>query len=121
MGFLFASGLYIGLVVGAVILYQVLAADVGRQLRQYATLKAVGHSPGYLYRVVLTQGVLMGLLAYLPALLLAFVVYDLVRRLSDLPMDITWLRAMLVLGLSVGMCMAAGLAAVRKVNGRRPG
>ena len=120
VGFLFTSGLYVGFLVGAVILYQVLAADIAKHMRQYATLKAMGYGPRHLYRVVISQGLLFGVLAFCPATILSLGLYALVRKLADLPMYLTLPRAALVLSLSVGMCVAAGLFVIRKVNAADP-
>jgi putative ABC transport system permease protein len=120
VGFMFTSGLYVALIVGAVILYQVLSADISKHLRQYATLKAMGYGATYLRGVVMTQGLLLGVLAYLPALVLGQVLYIVVARMTDLPMYMTLAKVLLVFGLSAGMCMAAGLLAIRKVNSADP-
>lgn len=120
VGFLFTSGLYVGFLVGAVILYQVLSADIAKHIRQYATLKAMGYGPGHLCRVVIAQGLLFGVLAFCPATVISLGIYALVRKLADLPMYLTLPRAGLVFGLSVGMCIAAGLFVIRKVNAADP-
>ena len=120
VGFMFTSGLYVALVVGAVILYQVLSADIAKHVRQYATLKAMGYGAMYLRGVVMMQGLLLGILAYVPALVLGTVLYMVVTRLTDLPMYMTLSKVLLVLGLSVGMCMAGALLAIRKVNAADP-
>lgn len=120
LGFLFTSGLYIGLLVGAVFLYQILSVDVSQRAKQYAMLKAIGYTPRAVYRLVLCQGLLLGALAYCPALPASLVIYAVVRHVSDLPMDLTLSRAALVWMLSVGMCALAGLLAVRKVNAADP-
>ena len=43
----------LGIVVGMVIVYQILFTDVASHLRDYATLKAVGFTNGYLRQVVI--------------------------------------------------------------------
>jgi putative ABC transport system permease protein len=120
VGFMFTSGVFVGFLVGAVIMYQILSADIAAQIPQYATLKAVGYGPGYLSRVVMTQGILFAILGYLPALVLSFGIYALVRNLADLPMYLTPMRALFVLALSIGMCVLSGLLAVRKVHAADP-
>jgi len=120
IGILFTSGLYIGFIVGAVILYQILSADVAQRIRQYATLKAVGYGPGYVSRVVMIQGVLLGVLAYVPAIVLAAGLYAAIRAVADLPMYLTLPRAGFILAMSLGMCLLAGFLAIRKVNRANP-
>jgi putative ABC transport system permease protein len=120
LGIMFTSGLLVGLAVGAVILYQVLSADIANQIRQYATLKAMGYGPSYLYGVVMKQGFLFALLAYCPAVAVSVVVYAAVRHLGQLPMYMTPERLVIVFVLSVVMCTISGLLAIRKVNAADP-
>jgi putative ABC transport system permease protein len=116
VGFMFRSGVLVGFLVGAVIQYQILSADIAKHIPQYATLKAIGYGPSYLYRVVMKQGLLFAVLGYCPALALSFGLYAIVRVLADLPTYMTLERAAAVFALSVGMCTVSGLLAVRKVN-----
>ncbi len=116
VGFMFKSGVLVGFLVGAVILYQILSADIAKHIPQYATLKAIGYGPGYLYRVVMKQGLLFAVLGYCPALVLSFGLYAVVRALADLPTYMTLERAAVVFVMTVGMCSLSGLLAVRKVN-----
>lgn len=120
VGFMFTSGMFVGFVVGAVILYQVLSADVAKHIPQYATLKAIGYGPSYLYRLVITQGFVFALLGFVPALLLSFGLYAIVEHFADLPMQLSLDRIATVLASSVGMCSLAGLLAIRKVNSADP-
>src|SRR5207245_11678074 len=43
VGIIFGSGLLISFVVGIMIVYQIVSTQVGRQLPQFATLKAIGY------------------------------------------------------------------------------
>ena len=45
---MFTFGVIVGLVVGGIIVYQILFADVSDHLAEYATLKAMGYSNRYL-------------------------------------------------------------------------
>ena len=46
-GVIFGFGVLIGVLVGLVIVYQVLSADVADHLREYATFKAMGYGPRF--------------------------------------------------------------------------
>ena len=48
IGYIFAFGALMGLIVGLIIVYQILFADVQDHLKEYATLKAMGYTHGYL-------------------------------------------------------------------------
>src|SRR5262249_574040 len=61
VGFVFGLGLAMGFAVGVVICYQVLSADVGDHLPEFATLKAIGYSDRYLTGVVLEEALFLAL------------------------------------------------------------
>ena len=69
IGYVFSFGVIMGLVVGGIIVYQILFADVSEHLREYATLKAIGYTDLYLFGVVLQQALLLALLGFGPGLL----------------------------------------------------
>jgi putative ABC transport system permease protein len=97
-----------------------LAGDINKHLPEYATVKALGYRRGYLSRLVVYQGLLLALVGYLPGLLTALAGYVLTRTQARVPIEMTELRALLVLVLTVGMCGAAALLAVRKVHSAAP-
>ena len=66
INFIFTLGAGVGLLVGFAIVYQVLFTDVSNHLAQYATLKAMGYSDGYLQRVVLDESLILSVLGYVP-------------------------------------------------------
>ena len=120
IGFIFAFGSLMGLVVGMVIVYQILFSDIAGHLKEYATLKAMGYSGFYLARVVLAAAVILAVAGFIPGLLLSFLMYDFVGSATFLP-----LRLDVPLGASVflmifGMCAVAGLLAVRKLRDANP-
>src|SRR5262249_4124368 len=59
IGFVFGFGMVMGFIVGTVICYQILASDVADHLPEYATLKAIGYSNGFVRRVVLQEALLL--------------------------------------------------------------
>jgi putative ABC transport system permease protein len=120
LGILFASGVLLALAVGTVILYQILATEVAGNLKQYATLLALGYGDGYVNGLVIRQAVLLGLLGFGPAALLAQGVYALTRVSTNLPLYMTWGRLGLVLLLAVLMCSASGVLALRQVRRADP-
>lgn len=120
IGFMFKSGVLIGFLVGAVILYQILASEITNRIREFATLKAVGYGPAYLYGVVIKQGVYFALLGYVPAFILSIGLYWVVRVAAKLPMYLTVERVVLVLFLSIAMCTLSGILAIRKLSAADP-
>ena len=120
IGFIFGFGSIMGLVVGMVIVYQILFADVAGHLSEYATLKAMGYSNFYLARVVLGAAVILAIVGFIPGYLLSVFLYDFVAEATFLPLHMPFDRAVSVFLLIAGMCTLAGLLAVRKLRDANP-
>ncbi len=120
MGLMFTSGVVIALIVGIVILYQVLAADVTKRLGEYATLKAIGYAPREVQAVVVQQGLLFGLVGFVPAAALATLLYGVLRQATDLPIFMTPHKIFGVLVLSLAMCALSGGLVMRRVTTADP-
>jgi len=120
IGFIFSFGALMGLIVGMVIVYQILFSDIANHLREYATLKAIGYSNGYLSRVVLAASMILAVVGFIPGAALCVWLYDMVASATFLPLVMTVERASMVFGLIFGMCTAAGLLAMRKLRDASP-
>lgn len=120
IGFIFSFGAVIGLTVGAIIVYQILFADVSDHLSEYATLKAMGYTHRYLVRLVLKESVILAALGFAPGALASMYLYDAARQATQLPMQLTPQLAALVLGLTIAMCAFSGILALRKLRGVDP-
>lgn len=120
IGFIFAFGSLMGLVVGMVIVYQILFSDIANHLREYATLKAMGYSNAYLRQVVLGAALILAVLGFLPGLLAAIGLYDMVAHATLLPLRMEWARAVSVFAMIFAMCIGAGLLAMRKLVEANP-
>ena len=120
VGIMFRVGALVAFIIGAVILYQVLALEIGNRLNEFATLKAMGYPPRYLYRIGAEQALIYSLLGYLPAFLLALGLYALVFRLSRLPLFMDPERAVIVLLLTLTMATVAAALALRRLHKADP-
>lgn len=120
IGFIFSFGSAMGLIVGMVIVYQILFSDIANHLREYATLKAIGYSNGYLARVVMAAALILAIVGFIPGAALCVWLYDVVAGATFLPLAMTPDRAGLVFALIFGMCAAAGLLAMRKLRDASP-
>jgi putative ABC transport system permease protein len=120
IGFVFGFGAIMGLVVGGVIVYQILFADVSQHLAEYATLKAMGYSNAYLSQVVLREAAILTVLGFIPGLLVSIWLYRFTSAATRLPLEMTPERAALVLLLTAAMCGTAALVALRKVRSADP-
>lgn len=120
IGMIFGMGVALAVIVGGVISYMVLAADVAAHLSEYATLKAMGYSNRFLIKTLLTQSSLLAAFAFLPALGVSLILYHITSIASGISIDMTWLRIGLVFALSLVMCNAAGAMALRKLIKAEP-
>jgi putative ABC transport system permease protein len=120
IGYIFTLGVFIGFVVGAVIVYQILYTDVNDHLAEFATLKALGYRDFYLASIVLRQALLLSIFGFIPGLIIASELYSLTEGATYLPLKMTALRAGFVLALTIGMCAGSALLAVRKLSQADP-
>ena len=115
IGYIFLFGAIMGLVVGAIIVYQILFADVTEHLSEYATLRAIGYKNRFIAGIVLQQAVILGVLGYLPGVAASWFLYGRAAGATSLPLYVTLDRAILVFILTLSMCAISALLAVRKV------
>jgi putative ABC transport system permease protein len=116
IGYVFALGSVIGVVVGLIIVYQILFSDVQSHLAEYATLKAMGYTSGFLKRLVFAESFYLSIMGFVPAVGLALALYQQAEAATQLPLSMTWERALVVFVVTVLMCALSGLLAIRKLD-----
>jgi putative ABC transport system permease protein len=116
IGYIFAFGAIMGFVVGAIIVYQILFADVSEHLNEYATLRALGYPNRFISGIVIQQAFILGVLGYIPGVLLVHWLSLKAAAATHLPLHITQQRALTVFLLTLSMCAISALLAVRKVR-----
>jgi len=116
IGYIFAFGAIMGFVVGAIIVYQILFADVSEHLNEYATLRAIGYRNRFVSGIVLQQAVILAVLGYLPGLAIVYWLYGKAAAATNLPLYITQDRALTVFLMTLTMCAISAMMAVRKVR-----
>jgi putative ABC transport system permease protein len=119
-GLIFGFGVIVACVVGLVILNQTLSTQITRQLPQYATLKAMGYSNGYLGGIVVTLATMMSTISFLPAVVLSIIIYWIVRHTTLLPIEMTVARLISVLAMAWGMSALSALIALRVLRRADP-
>jgi putative ABC transport system permease protein len=120
IGYVFTFGVVMGLVVGAVIVYQILFADISDHVPEYATVKAMGYPNRYLAGVVVAEALILAVLGYLPGWAVSWWLYRVTAAATQLPMTLTLGRGLQVLGLAAAMCVTSALLAVRKLRAADP-
>jgi putative ABC transport system permease protein len=104
-----------GLVVGIAVVAQTIYAATMDHIREYGTLKAMGATNGYLYRVLIEQAVWSAVLGYGFAMFLAhFIVNSSEKGGALILLPLSMKIGMLF--LAVFMCIAAALVSINKVT-----
>ncbi len=120
IGVIFGIGLLAGLVIGGVTCYQVLFNEIADQIEQFAMLKAMGFSNGFLGRTILEQALLLSLVGFAIALAISYATYVYIAEETALVMLHTWPRVLVIMVLTVGMCVVAGALAMRRAAVANP-
>jgi putative ABC transport system permease protein len=115
-GVIFGLGVLVGLVVGAIIVYQILYSDVSDHLSEYATLKAIGYSDGFVVAIILQESLILAFMAFGPSLVLSLLLYSFLARATSLMVVMTVGRAILVFLFTLGMCGISGWLATAKLR-----
>lgn len=116
IGYIFAFGAIMGFVVGAIIVYQILFADVSEHLSEYATLRALGYKSRFVSGIVIQQAIILGVLGFIPGTLVVIWLYGKAAAATNLPLYLTSDRALTVFSMTLAMCAISALLAVRKVR-----
>jgi len=114
VGYVFGTGMVVGFLIGVTICYQILYTGILDHLPQYATIKAIGYDDAYLVRLVVEEALYLAVGGFAGGLLLTIVIYALLQAFTSVPMHLSFLRLAVVFVLTLVMCVASGLIAVRK-------
>jgi putative ABC transport system permease protein len=109
------GGALLGMLVGTVIVAQTLYSSTKDHLNEFATLRALGSSSGYIHKVILTQASISGAWGYALGMGIALVVVKLSEQ-TPLPIVMTPGLAALLLALTLGMCAISAVSAIFKVT-----
>ena len=105
----------LAIIVGVVIVAQTIYAATVDHIREYGTLKAMGATNFYLYRIIITQSVLSGVMAYAVGIAIALVISR-VSQEGTLAIIVNWQLCLALFALTILMCGAASVVAIRKAT-----
>jgi len=105
----------LGLVVGVVVVAQTIYATTMDHIREYGTLKAMGATNGYLYRVIMQQAIISALAGYSLAMIVSWFVVRGSEK-GGAAILLPWQMAVGMLGLTIVMCTGAALVSINKVT-----
>ncbi|MGD0899242.1 MAG: ABC transporter permease DevC [Thermoguttaceae bacterium] len=120
IGYIFGIGTIMGFIVGVIICYQVIYSDIADHMPEFATLKAMGYRNRFFMGIVLQMALYLSVIGYVPGLLISMLVYDRLAHGTGLLLNMTLPEAGLVFVLTLGMCIASGCLAMRKVLAADP-
>jgi putative ABC transport system permease protein len=113
------GGAALGLLVGTVIVAQTLYSSTKDHLSEFATLRALGSSAGYIHGVILMQAGLSAVFGYVLGMTIAMVVVAF-SETTALPILMTPGLAVALFLITIGMCAVSALSAIMKVTRMDP-
>lgn len=120
VGLIFTAFLVLGIIVGAVVVYQILYSDVMSHLPEYATMKAMGFANRELFRVIMIQAFYITVLGFIPGALIGKGMYLLLQKTTFLSFAMTFHRLWQVFLLTLTMCMTSGALAMQALRTADP-
>lgn len=114
-GLALIGGALLGSLVGTVIVAQTLYSSTKDHIHEFATLRALGSSKGYIHKVILAQAGFSAVIGYALGMIIALLILYLSRN-SALPLVMTPGLAFWLFALTVGMCAISALSAIVKVT-----
>jgi putative ABC transport system permease protein len=108
------AGAGLGVLVGAVVVGQSLYAGTRDHLPEFATLRALGSSAGYIHRVILAQAVLCAAIGSAFGALVGLLVVA-VSAETAMPVVLTPSVSLLILGITLLMCCGGAISAILKI------
>jgi putative ABC transport system permease protein len=120
VGPIFGFGALMGIIVGVVIVYQVLYADVSDHLAEYATMKAMGYSDLSLLGVIFQEALILGVAGFIPGFGASIGMYKVLGGLTRLDLIMTPEVAVTVFVLTLGMCLVSAAIASGKLRSADP-
>ena len=120
IGFIFNAGLAVGVFVGIVFIVQVLHSIISDNIREYATLRAIGYNQGFFIRLVAIIAVTIAVVTYIPSTLMTLVIYQVASAAIKLPMVLKVSYLIEIFLLVVVMGLVATFVTTKKLKQADP-
>lgn len=115
LGFNMFLTIFLGGLVGLVIVAQTLYASTMEHLREYGTVKAIGGSNGDIYRIIAKQAIFAAIVGYFIGLIPTAIVKPILKQSADLNLVMTPTLGVLIFIGTVLMCLSASMISFHKV------
>lgn len=112
-------GAVLGLLVGTVVVAQTIYSATVDHIREFGTLKAMGATNGYLYRVIVQQALLSAVMGYAIAITVGYFIVQ-GSRDGDALILMPPEMAAGIFFLSLLMCVSASILSIRKATSIDP-
>jgi putative ABC transport system permease protein len=109
------AGALLGVIVGTVIVAQTLYSSTKEHLNEFATLRAIGSSRRYIYKVIVCQALLSAVIGFSIAAFIGAAIVQLTAS-TALPIIITPELLVGLFLLTVVMCIGSAIAAIIQVT-----
>jgi putative ABC transport system permease protein len=109
------AGALLGVIVGTVIVAQTLYSSTKDNLNEFATLRAIGSSAGYIHKVIVCQALLSAVIGFAFAAVAGVVIVHMTAA-TALPIIMTPALSVLLFLITVAMCVGSAIAAIIKVT-----
>lgn len=108
------AGAVLGMIVGTIIVAQTLYSSTKDHLIEFATLRAIGSSRGYIYNVIIRQALLSAVIGFSLAAVAGVIIVQ-ATAASALPVIMTPLLTVGLFALTVVMCVVSASFAIVQV------
>lgn len=119
-GIIFGFGVFMGVLVGLVIVYQVLSTDVADHLGEYATFKAMGYGQPFFLGIIFEEAIVLAVFGFIPGFLISLGLYAGLVAVTGLPVSMDAGRAAMVFFGTLAACTLSGAIATRRLASADP-
>ena len=119
LGIMVTSGMLVAFLAGAVVLWQVLSAEIMRRLHEFSTLSAMGFSRIFVLGVGFCETFFLGLAAVLPAMFAGGLILQVLQSATHLPAAVTPLLLLQVFAIVMAMCAICAISVLRRIAGAK--
>jgi putative ABC transport system permease protein len=104
-----------GLIVGVVVVTQTIYATTIDHIREFGTLKAMGASNTYIYRVIIKQAIYSAVIGYALGIGVSYI-FVYMSRDATVAILLPWQMALVMFLLTLLMCIGASVVSINKVT-----
>ena len=120
IGFIFNTGLGVGIFVGIVFITQVLHGMINDNLKEYAVLRAIGYGRLFFLTLIIVIAAIVAITAYVPSTVIVYLIYLAVGSITKLPLALKTSYLLAVLMLVLIMSLASALFSAKELRRADP-